>query len=180
LGELGDKKAGVFLVKALRDPLASVRGTALVSLGKLRYREALGEIKRLLNDKNPGVRADAVAVLLEFQEPFASVAETVKGLMDDKDPSIRARIAQSLVKSAGQSAQDALTALRRLLQDSLPLPRMVAARALGHAHLARDQAVAILKEALRDHDEAVRATAAGALIRWLDGKAGTNLRTRIR
>jgi HEAT repeat protein len=35
------------------------------------------------------------------------------------------------------------------------------------------QGMAMLKEALHDQDEAVRATAAGALIRVLDGKAGT-------
>lgn len=172
LGDLGDRKAGPILVKALHDPVPSVRGAAVIGLAKLRYTEAMSEIKRLLNDKNPGVRADAVAVLLEFREPYAIVAGTVRDLLDDKDPSIRARVARSLAKGYGDSLRETVEALRVLLQDTLPLPRMAAARALGHAHLRGDQALRILKEALGDHDEAVRATAAGALIRWLDGKAG--------
>lgn len=172
LGDLGDRKAGPILVKALHDPIPGVRGAALLALGKLQYTEAAEAVKQLLSDKNPGVRADAVAVLLEFGEPYATVAKTVRELMDDKDPSIRARVARALVKGRGGSATDATESLRLLLHDALPLPRMAAARALGHARLASDQAIVILKEALRDTDEAVRATAAGALIRWLDGKGG--------
>jgi len=171
LGDLGEKKAGPVLLKALHDPIPGVRGAAVLSLGKLHSVEAVNEVRQALHDANPGVRADAVAVLLEFGEPYATITGTVRELMGDKEPGIRARVSRSLSKSRGKSVEDAVEGLRLLMQDVLPLPRMTAVRALGHT--ASPQAAAILKEALRDQDDGVRATAAGALIRVLDGKAGT-------
>ena len=171
LGDIGDKKAASILLKALHDPNPNIRGAAVMSLGKLHYTEAKDDVVNMLGDKNPGVRADAVGVLLEFQAPYDSVAETVRELTGDQEPSIRARVARSLAKGQGESIKDAVRDLRLLLQDVLPRPRMTAVRALGHT--TSPQAAAILKEALHDPDDAVRATAAGALIRVLDGKAGT-------
>lgn len=170
LGDLGDRKAVPLLLKALHDPIPGVRGAAGISLGKLRYTDASNEVKNMLHDKNPGVRADAVAVLLEFRVPYETVVGTVRELAGDKEPSVRARVARSLSKGQGESVKDAVEGLRLLLQDVLPLPRMAAARALGH--IKSEQTGSLLKQALHDQDEAVRATAAGALIRWLDGKAG--------
>lgn len=170
LGDLGERRAGPLLLKALHDPIPGGRGAAVIGLGKLQYTEAMNDIKNMLNDNNPGVRADAVAVLLEFKVPYDTVAGTVRELTGDKEPSIRARVSRSLSKGRGESVKDAVEGLRLLLQDALPLPRMTAARALGHTTSA--QALTILKEALHDQDDAVRATAAGALIRVLDGKAG--------
>jgi HEAT repeat protein len=167
---LGENKAVPILVKALHDPIPAVRGAAVMSLGKLHARDSANEITRMLADKNPGVRADAVAVLLEFQSPYGAVADTVREVMRDKEPSIRSRIARALSRGQGASLHDAVEGLKELLHDTLPLPRMSASRALGHMKLP--QSVALLKEALHDQDEAVRATAAGALIRALDGKAG--------
>jgi HEAT repeat protein len=172
LGDLGEKKAGPVLLKALHDPIPGVRGAAVLSLGKLHSVEAVNEVKQALHDSNPGVRADAVAVLLEFDEPYATVSGTVRELMGDKEPGIRARVSRSLSKSRGKSVEDAVEDLRLLLQDVLPLPRMTAVRALGH--VTNPRTAAILKEALHDQDDGVRATAAGALIRVLDGKAGTS------
>jgi HEAT repeat protein len=171
LGDVGDKKAAPILLKALRDPNPNVRGAAVISLGKLHHTEAKGDVETMLRDKNPGVRADAVRVLLEFGVPYDEVAEVVRELKDDISPRVRDRVAESLVKAQGKSVQDAIGTLRLLLQDPLPLPRMMAARALGH--IRSEQTGSLLKQALHDHDEAVRATAAGALIRWLDGKAGS-------
>ncbi len=170
LGDLGDRKAGSILLKALHDPIPAVRGAAVISLGKLHYAEARSDVANMLGDKNPGVRADAVGVLLEFQAPYDTVAGTVRELTADKEPSVRSRVAKSLAKGQGGSIKDAVEELRLLLQDALPLPRMAAARALGH--IKSERTGNLLKQALHDQDEAVRATAAGALIRWLDGKAG--------
>jgi HEAT repeat protein len=171
LGDLGEKKAGSVLLRALHDPIPVVRGAAVISLGKLRYAEAVSDVKQALHDSNPGVRADAVAVLLQFGEPYATVSGTVRELTGNQEPTIRARVARSLAKAQGESIKDAVGDLRLLLQDVLPLPRMTAVRALGHT--TSPHAAAILKEALHDQDDGVRATAAGALIRVLDGKAGT-------
>jgi HEAT repeat protein len=171
LGNLGDGKAGPILLKALHDPIPSVRGAAVISLGKLQYRDALPALKQSLADQNPGVRADAIEVLLELGVPYDEVAGVVRELKNDNSPRVRDRVAKSLVKARGKSVQDAIGTLQLLLQDPLPLPRMMAARALGHIN--SEQTGSLLKRALHDQDEAVRATAAGALIRWLDGKAGT-------
>jgi HEAT repeat protein len=171
LGDIGDKKAASIVLKALHDPNPNVRGAAVISLGKLHYTEARGDVANMLGDKNPGVRADAVGVLLEFQAPYGSVDGTVRELTGNQEPTVRARVARSLAKARGESIKDAVGSLRLLLQDVLPLPRMTAVRALGHT--TSPQVAAILKEALHDQDDGVRATAAGALIRWLDGKAGT-------
>lgn len=171
LGDLGQEKAGSVLLKALHDPIPVVRGAAVTSLGKLHYAEAVNDVKQALHDGNPGVRADAVAVLLQFGEPYATVSGTVRELTGNQEPTIRARVARSLAKGQGESIKDAVEDLRLLLQDVLPLPRMTAVRALGHT--TSPQAAVILKEALHDQDDGVRATAAGALIRVLDGKAGT-------
>ena len=171
LGDLGERKAGPLLLKALHDPIPGVRGAAVIGLGKLHYTGAMKDVKQALNDKNPGVRADAVAVLLEFGEPYATVAGTVRELSGDKEPGIRARVSRSLARGRGESVGDRVEGLRLLLQDALPLPRMTAVRALGHVTSSRT--LTILKEALHDKDDAVQATAAGSLIRVLDGKAGT-------
>jgi HEAT repeat protein len=166
LGNLGEKKSGPALVKALHDPIPVVRGAAVISLGKLQYRDALPALKQSLSDQNPGVRADAVEVLLEFGVPYDEVAGVVRELKNDNSPRVRDRVAKSLVKAQGKSVQDAIGTLQLLLQDPLPLPRMMAARALGH--IKSEQTGSLLKQALHDQDEAVRATAAGALIRWLE------------
>jgi HEAT repeat protein len=171
LGDLGERKAGPLLLKALHDPIPVVRGAAVISLGKLQYRDALPALKQSLSDQNPGVRADAVEVLLEFDVPYDEVAGVVRELKNDNSPRVRDRVAKSLIKARGKSVQDAIGTLQLLLQDPLPLPRMMAARALGH--IKSEQTGSLLKQAVHDQDEAVRATAAGALIRWLDGKAGT-------
>ncbi len=170
LGNLGEKNAGPALVKALHDPIPVVRGAAVVSLGKLQSRDALPALKQSLTDQNPGVRADAVEALLELGVPYDEVAGVVRELKNDVSPRVRDRVAKSLVKARDKFVQDAIGTLQLLLQDPLPLPRMMAARALGH--IKSEQIGSLLKQALRDQDEAVRATAAGALIRWLDGKAG--------
>ena len=168
MGDLGERRAVPILLTALRDPIPAVRGAAVISLGKLHETGATDEITRMLADKNPGVRADAVAVLFEFRAPYGTVADAVREVIRDKEPSVRARMAKSLSRAQGESLEEAVGSLRLLLQDSLPLPRMAAARVLGHMKIS--QGLTMLKEALHDQDEAVRATAAGALIRVLDGK----------
>jgi len=170
LGELGEKKGVPILVKALHDPIPAVRGSAVLSLGKLHATGLTNEITRLLSDKNPGVQADAVAVLMEFGAPYEAVADTVRDVLRNKEPSVRSRIARTLSKGQGASLNRAVEGLQELLQDPLPLPRMSASRVLGHMSLP--DGMGMLKEVLHDQDEAVRATAAAALIRVLDGKAG--------
>jgi HEAT repeat protein len=90
--------------------------------------------------------------------------------MQNNDPGIRAAGARAIT---GSTSREAVETLRLLLQDPLPRPRIAAARALGHMQGA--DVIAILKQALRDQDEAVRATAGGALWRAL---AAANKKSR--
>lgn len=52
-----------------------------------------------------------------------------------------------------------------LLQDPVPRPRISAVRSIGR--VGGRSELALLKEALRDQDAAVKATAAGAIVRIL-------------
>jgi HEAT repeat protein len=56
-----------------------------------------------------------------------------------------------------------------LVVDPLPSPRIVAVRSLGH--IGDTGILSILKESLHDANEAVRATAGGALLHVLADKS---------
>jgi len=116
-------------------------------------------------DANPAVRAAAVSALLHMGIPYAETAQVIRDLTQHADPGVRASAARALARARGQNAKDAIETLRLLLDDPLPRPRIAAARALGQ--IGGEEMVTILKKALRDQDEAVRATAGGALGRVL-------------
>lgn len=165
LGMLAKPEAAVSLQRALEDPVPAVRATAALSLAELGLKESVSALKRALADSSPMVQAKAAAALLRLNEPYESVAPVIRKLAQQNDPGMRAESAKALGSATGVNAREAVESLRILLVDALPLPRMVAARSLGHIGVR--EAVPILKAALRDQDEAVRATAGGALARIL-------------
>lgn len=61
--------------------------------------------------------------------------------------------------------REALVVLEQLLKDQQPQPRLTAARALGRYTGGR--VIALLKDALKDSDAAVRIVAAGSLMQVL-------------
>ncbi len=170
LGELGRPEASPGLSALLLDPVPAVRASAATSLGELESRASTPALKQALADSNPAVRAAAVSALLRVGEPYADVADVIRGLTQGQDPGIRAAAARALAsarprRGKGSPAKEATDTLRLLLDDPLPRTRIAAARALGQ--IGGTQVVPILKKALRDSDEAVRATAGGALGRTL-------------
>ncbi len=161
LGDLGIPDGWSDLAAVLDDPIPAVRITAAVSLGELQVNQAVPALQKLLNDPNPIVRGAACSALLRLGRPYQEVGAVIHGLAQDTDPGIRAFAARALGKSQGQQVPEAVKQLHLLLSDPLPRPRIAAARSLGQVD--GGEVVAILKAALRDQDEAVKATAGGAL-----------------
>jgi HEAT repeat protein len=174
LGDLGVPGTSAALAALLNDPIPAVRSSAALSLGLSGATDAVPALKKLFGDQNLAVRASAVAALLHLGRPFSEVAGVIRDLSRHGEPGIRASAGRALGNAGEKDAGEAVMALRVLLSDSLPRPRIAAARSLGHVWQPqqKQEVMGVLKETLRDQDEAVRATAAGALIRVLDGKSG--------
>ena len=162
LGELGAPEAVSSLTGLFRDPVPAVRAAAAVAIGSLHAGDAAPMLREVLQDSNMPVRAAALSALLRVGVPFQEVAGAVGDLLHHNDPAVRSSLARTLANSQDSQAIEVLEAL---LSDALPRPRIAAARALGHTGGAA--VVPSLKRALRDQDEAVRATAGGALLRSL-------------
>jgi HEAT repeat protein len=179
LGELGALEAVPALINALNDPIPAVRTTAAVGLGELASLDAIPPLKKALADANPAARAAAVSGLFRLGVPYSEIASVIRELSRNVDPGIRASAARALARSRREDEKDATEMLRQLLDDPLPRPRIAAARSLGQ--IGGDATVPILKRALGDKDEAVRATAGGALGRMLvPPAAAENRENRLR
>lgn len=162
LGQLGLSDAVPVLVTVLSEPVPAVRSVAAVSLGRLQAEQAVPALIRALQDNNMGVRAAAVAGLLTLKSPFRVVADTVQDFIGQHNPGLRSSIATAL--SHGR-APDVAGMLLVLLNDPLPTPRISAARSLGR--VGGREVIPQLKNAMKDPNESVRATAAGAIARIL-------------
>ena len=162
MGDLQLKEAVPFLEEAIHDRLPAVRAAAIVSLGELGATTSVSAIRGALHDVNLPVRAAAVSSLLHLGVPYAKVSETIHALAQEIDPGVRSAVARALSKAHEPQAIDALESF---LEDPLPRPRIAAVRSLGQTGGVSE--IPVLKRALRDQDEAVRATAGGALGRIL-------------
>ncbi|MDH5575798.1 MAG: HEAT repeat domain-containing protein, partial [Nitrospirota bacterium] len=75
------------------------------------------------------------------------------------------------VKALGNgTGREVIATLMLGLNDPLPRPRIVAARSLGR--MGDRRMLPVLKRTLRDTDEAVRVTAAAAIVTILDKEIG--------
>jgi HEAT repeat protein len=173
LGDLGQPESLSALIGVLSDNFPPVRSFAALGLGELSTEESVPALTRTLGDTNPTVRAAAASALLKMGHPDPAVFSTIRKLSQDVDPGIRASAARAL--SAGEKKRpssrgatwESVDILRSLLDDALPRPRIAAARTLGQ--IGTREQLSLLKNALHDQDEAVRATAGGAIGRILAG-----------
>lgn len=165
LGTLGRSEGLEPLVKLMGDKIPAVRSSAAVALGELGKKEAVPTLRTAFQDPDPGVKGAAVDSMLRLGEPFPDVEEAVRGLMHAQDPGPRSAVAKALARGAGPNRKAALAYLDQILHDPLPRPRIAAARSLGR--VGGREHIPDLKEALRDQDAAVQATAAASLIRLL-------------
>lgn len=165
IGHLGKPELMEVVQPVLHDPVAAVRESAAVSLGEMGNKESVSALKPLLADAQYSVRAAAASALLQLDQPYELVAETFQNLFKQSDVGARTAAAHALGKAGKANRTPALDVARSLAVDPLPGPRIVAVRALGH--IGGKEEVPLLREALRDNNEAVRATAGGALGRLL-------------
>ena len=199
MAELKDRRGAPIMMEALTDKQPSVRGAAARGLGHLRQQEARGQIEQLLKDPVPAVResaagglaelggaesapaldralsdgnftvrASAIAALLQLGQPYSTVAASAQSLAQQNDMAMRASVAYALGKATKANVPGAISLLTSLTADPLPGPKIVALRSLGH--VGDRELVPLLKESLHDANDAVRATAAGALLHLLQQK----------
>ncbi len=133
-------------------------------------------LTRKLNDGAFSVRAAAAAALLQQSQPFGTVGPTLLALAQHNDPASRSSAAFAMGKATTANRQEAITLLSGLTEDPLPGPKTVALRSLGR--IGDRGMVPGLTASLHDQNDAVRATAAGALLHVLPpvkGAAGAKL-----
>jgi HEAT repeat protein len=168
LGHLGRKEARGQIEQLLKDPIPAVRESAVGSLADLGGTESVPALTQALSDGNATVRASAIAALLQLGQPYSTVAATAQSLAQQNDTAMRASAAYALGKATKANVSGAISLLTSLTADPLPGPKIVALRSLGH--VGDRELVPLLKEALHDTNDAVRATAAGALLHLLQQK----------
>jgi len=123
-------------------------------------------LRKALADPNPVVKAAVVSALLRAGEPFEAVEPALYELMQNPDPGTRSAAGKAVGRAHGVNTKAAMEFLAGMLKDPIPRPRIAAARSLG---LIGDLgALPILKAALHDEDDAVRATAGGAIARLIN------------
>lgn len=180
LGELQTAEAEAALIGLLNDPVPPVKAAAAISLGEFTGRESAVALTRVLQDGNPAVRAGAVGSLLAREAAYDNLSPVILDMTRQSDVGIRSVVARALGRAKGRNIPPAVSLLGTLVKDPISRPRIVAARMLGQLAIkdqtAMRERVAILKEMLRDQDEAVRATAAGAMGRILAGPQGRSTR----
>ena len=109
-----------------------------------------------------------VDALLRLEIPYHVLDPTVRDLLSHKNPGLRSGVAKAL---ANGKIRDVMGPLTLLLNDPVPRPRITAVRSLGR--VGGREILPQLKAALRDSDQAVQATAAGAVVRILSTPAKT-------
>ncbi|MBI5315602.1 MAG: HEAT repeat domain-containing protein [Nitrospirae bacterium] len=168
LGHLGYTEARGSIEQLLKDPVPAVRESAVTGLAELGGSESVSALNKALSDGSHTVRASAVAALLQLGQPYSTVAATAQSLAQQNDMAMRASVAYALGKATGANTPGAVSLLTSLTADPLPGPKIVALRSLGH--VGDRELLPLLKDALHDANDAVRATAAGALLHLVQQK----------
>jgi len=161
-GRLPSAEALVILSRLLRDPLPPVRIAAAVSLGKFHGLNAGLPLIKALEDRDSAVRAFVIGALLEHGERYEVVAAAVRTLINTKEPAVRAAVARALGHAGESNRESARSALMVLVRDTVPRVRIAAIRSM--TKVEGPGARTVLQDGLHDEDDAVRATAGGALL----------------
>lgn len=167
-GHMPPAQAIPVLTRLLKDPLTPVRIAAAVSLGKMQVPDARSPLISALGDRDSAVRGFVIGALLELDERFDVVAGPVRVLINTQEPAVRAAVARALGHAGPLNRDQAESALMLLVQDAVPRVRIAAIRAM--AKVAGASAAEVFKARLQDEDDAVRATAGGALLTVMGAK----------
>jgi HEAT repeat protein len=156
------------LTRLLRDPLPPVRIAAAVSLGQLRGFDVRTPLHGALDDRDLPVRAFVIGALLEQGERYEILAGPIQALTNAKEPAVRAAVARALGHAVESNREPTRSALMLLVQDTVPRVRIAAIKST--AKIDDSRAIPLLKQGLHDEDDAVRATAGGALLKVVPSK----------
>jgi HEAT repeat protein len=156
------------LTRLLRDPLPPVRIAAAVSLGQLRGFDVRTPLHGALDDRDLPVRAFVIGALLEQGERYEILAGPIQTLTNAKEPAVRAAVARALGHAVESNREPTRSALMLLVQDTVPRVRIAAIKST--AKIDDSRAIPLLKQGLHDEDDAVRATAGGALLKVVPPK----------
>lgn len=165
LGHMEVAEARGAIEPLLKDPVPAVRESAASSLADLGGKESVPVLIQTLSDGTFTVRAASAAALLQLGQPYEVVASTVRALAQLNDTAGRSSAAYALGKATKANATGAIEILANLVADPLPGPKVVAVRSLGH--IGDHSILPLLKGGLHDTNEAVRATAGGAVVHIL-------------
>lgn len=156
-------EAVTVLTRLLRDPLPPVRIAAAASLGQLHGFDVRTPLNKALDDPDLAVKAFVIGALLEQGERYEIVAGSVQALSNTKEPAVRAAVARALGHAGESNREPARSALMLLAQDTVPRVRIAAIKSM--AKIEGVDVIPLLKQGLHDEDDAVRATAGGALLK---------------
>lgn len=166
LGDLGKVQGIPPLERALEDKIPAVKTSAAISLGELGVKDSLPALRKALADPNPVVKAAVVSALLRVEEPFEAVGGELYDLAQHNDPGARSAAGKAAGRAHGANTKAAVEFLAGMLKDPIPRPRIAAARSLGQ--IGGEEVLPILRAALHDEDDAVRATVGGSIARILN------------
>ena len=171
LGRIGDDEAVNAVLKALhskdetfRGVAASVLGDMFEGTGDLRPSNAL---RRLLDDRTPSVRRDAVCAVGRIAGTDA--IPVLRKMSHDPDEGVRSSVA-SLLGSVGTGSREAADTLLELSGDQVNRVRLASIDAL--ARVGNERAIQHLTTLLADPDEFVRYHAMEAIVQLRGGKPG--------
>ena len=158
LGDAGSTVAEPALLSLSKDPDASLRRAAIVSLASIRGRDFVRNLIIILKtDEDALVRERAVELLGNFESKAA--LPVVRGALDDTDA--RVREAALEVVATMRDLACLADAMKILTQDPDPVVRIAAVATVQV--VGRVDAVPVLITALSDTSSAVRSAAAQAL-----------------
>ncbi|MHB1225278.1 MAG: HEAT repeat domain-containing protein [Gemmatimonadaceae bacterium] len=168
LGEMRVVGAEEQLLGALRHEDVRVRRSALGALARLGTTRALQAVQDALGASEPGVRAQAAAVLASTSWPY-TVATVRRRLREEADTDVQLALVAALGRVASDDAVALLTELteppRMALFTRRPTPlRSVALQALVDAHTPAARAV--VERLSADRDAELRRAARRALDHW--------------
>ena len=159
LGELGDKSAVPYLIKATKDESPEVRCASCEALGKLGDRGAIEPLKEVLKDESPEVRC-AAAEALGFLKNNTGLSILIQAIQDN---TISYHRRCGVAKALGILEEPgAVPTLVSVLDDKNPILRREVIYALGK--IKDKRAVEPLLERLKDESmPEIRVATTGAL-----------------
>ncbi|WP_412070228.1 peptidylprolyl isomerase [Rubrivirga sp. IMCC43871] len=156
------RRDGAALAQALASPDSTVRARAAFALASVQDAAAVSDLRRLLDDAVPAVRADAAFALGQSADSSAGVALVIS-LRQEATASVLAELVEALGKIGGQA--DLRAVLEAPLPDLLEPHRTLALARFGLRDVTSDAWAAFLGARLQDPHAAIRANAAYAFTR---------------